>query len=100
MDLNKTRSSDSHKENPVESSDGKGPNRQVVGGPDTVVASNAAGVQDSGIRDARKHPSRSLEERKSGFGIGGGYEKPYRRRETARTDNRNGLYAPIPHAGY
>jgi hypothetical protein len=50
--------------------------------------------------EAAKHPAWSLEQRKQGFGIGGGYERPYRARATGRTDCRTGLYGPIPHAGY
>src|SRR5215471_3671326 len=50
--------------------------------------------------EAAKHPAWSLEQRKQGFGIGGGYERPYRARATGRTDSQTGLYGPIPHAGY
>jgi len=49
---------------------------------------------------AKKHPVWSLEERKDGFGIGGAFERPYRRAPAGRTDSRKGLYGPIPHAGY
>lgn len=50
--------------------------------------------------DATKHPSRVLDLRKSGYGIGGGYERPYRQKEKIRTDNTEGLYGPIPISGY
>src|SRR5215469_12011363 len=50
--------------------------------------------------EAEKHPAWSLEQRKQGFGIGGGYERPYRLRAIGKTDSRTGLYGPIPHAGY
>src|ERR1044071_5461880 len=37
-------------------------------------------VRGSGLVDsARAHPSRSLEPRSVGYGIGGGYERPYRK---------------------
>jgi hypothetical protein len=45
------------------------------------------------------HPSRSLAARRNGFGIGGGYERPYRQKETARSDNKAGLYGPIAEGG-
>jgi hypothetical protein len=52
------------------------------------------------LKGSRKHPAWSLEERKDGFGIGGGFERPYRRASGGRTDSRKGLYGPVPHAGY
>ena len=45
------------------------------------------------------HPSRSLEPRARGYGIGGGYEKPYRKR-TATKDAHSEGYGPLPHSGY
>jgi hypothetical protein len=57
-------------------------------------------VHNSGIIDSKKHPSRVLDMRKSGYGIGGGYERPYRQKEKIRTDNPDGLYGPIPESGY
>jgi len=53
--------------------------------------------KDSG---AKKHPSRSLAARKNGFGIGGGYEHPYKRKEGARSDNKIKLYGPIAEGGH
>jgi hypothetical protein len=50
--------------------------------------------------DAKGHPSRSLESRSRGFGIGGGYERPYRKERPKTSDNEEGLYGPLPHAGY
>src|SRR5262245_5465651 len=49
---------------------------------------------------AQLHPSRSLAARRSGFGIGGGYERAYRQKETARSDNKTGLYSPIAEGGF
>ena len=46
------------------------------------------------------HPSRSLAARRNGFGIGGGYERPYRQKETARSDNKEALYGPIAEGGF
>lgn len=45
------------------------------------------------------HPSRSLRPRAKGYGIGGGYEKPYRDRAAAKQRQR-AVYGPVPHAGY
>lgn len=45
------------------------------------------------------HPSRSLEPRSKGYGIGGGYERPYRKR-TVPADRQSGSYGPVPHSGY
>jgi hypothetical protein len=57
-------------------------------------------VADSRIIDPRNHPSRVLDLRKNGYGIGGGYERPLKQPEKIKTDNREGLYGPIPTAGY
>jgi hypothetical protein len=49
--------------------------------------------------DQKKHPSRNLDIRKSGYGIGAGYEKPLTRKP--RPDDRTrGLYGAICHGGY
>ncbi|MEK6323230.1 MAG: hypothetical protein AABN33_16440 [Acidobacteriota bacterium] len=45
------------------------------------------------------HPSRSLEPRARGYGIGGGYEKPYRKRPRP-ADEQSESYGPMPHSGY
>jgi len=47
-----------------------------------------------------RHPSRSLSARKNGFGIGGGYERPYKQKETTRSDNKAGLYGAIAEGGF
>ena len=45
------------------------------------------------------HPSRSLEPRARGYGIGGAYERPYRdARKTASEQVES--YGPLPHSGY
>ena len=49
---------------------------------------------------AQGHPSRSLAARKNGFGIGGGYERPYKQKEGARSDSKKGLYGPIAEGGH
>ncbi len=51
------------------------------------------------IEPAKAHPSRSLKSRSVGYGIGGGYERPYRK-EKAKPADSNGMYGPVPHAGY
>ncbi|HYM00125.1 MAG TPA: hypothetical protein VEZ90_14325 [Blastocatellia bacterium] len=48
----------------------------------------------------REHPSHSLDQRRKGFGIGGGYEKPYRKRERSRSDSNDGPYGAIAQTGY
>jgi len=57
-------------------------------------------VTDSKTFDAKKHPSRVLGARKNGYGIGGGYERPLKQTEKVKTDNRDGLYGPVPLSGY
>jgi hypothetical protein len=58
-------------------------------------------VQNSGLSKTKgQHPSRSLELRKRGYGIGGGYERPYRKERSEAKDSRKELYGPLPHAGY
>ena len=45
------------------------------------------------------HPSRNLRPRAKGYGIGGGYERPYRAR-TQASDQKGESYGPVPHSGY
>jgi hypothetical protein len=45
------------------------------------------------------HPSRNLEPRARGYGIGGGYERPYRKQPNP-IDRRSESYGPVPHSGY
>jgi hypothetical protein len=45
------------------------------------------------------HPSRSLKTRSRGYGIGGGYERPYRR-QPKPADEPLESYGPLPHSGY
>src|SRR5215467_11974880 len=52
------------------------------------------------VPSVQGHPSRSLAARRNGFGIGGGYERAYRQKETARSDNKNGLYGAIAEGGF
>jgi hypothetical protein len=55
---------------------------------------------DSESRDtSQRHPSRNLEPRAHGYGIGGGYERPYRQR-IANTNIEDDSYGPLPHSGY
>lgn len=46
-----------------------------------------------------QHPSRNLAPRARGYGIGGGYEKPYRKRGEPGGEPAEG-YGPLPHSGY
>jgi hypothetical protein len=75
--------------------------------PEEAVAreksSNPAGVGtrvDSAEREVRRHPSRSLDARRSGFGIGGGYEKPYKPKIPSSPEGVRSQYGPISEGGY
>jgi len=46
-----------------------------------------------------RHPSRNLAPRAKGYGIGGGFEKPYRKRIQTPNQQRES-YGPVPHSGY
>jgi hypothetical protein len=50
-------------------------------------------------RKSSCHPSRSLPSRSKGYGIGGGYERSYRKGSPA-TNRQREIYGPIPHSGY
>lgn len=50
-------------------------------------------------KSTNSHPSRSLAPRAKGYGIGGGYERPYRR-PLRQEDKQNESYGPVPHSGY
>ena len=41
-----------------------------------------------------------LELRSRGYGIGGGYERPYRKDKAKKADADEELYGPLPHSGY
>lgn len=45
------------------------------------------------------HPSQCLEPRAKGYGIGGGYERPYRKLPKP-SDEQGDSYGPLPHSGY
>ena len=55
--------------------------------------------EGQGGKSVGGHPSRNLLARSRGFGIGGGYERPYRREKPKPADSDN-MYGPLPHAGY
>lgn len=58
-------------------------------------------VAGSGLSyTGKQHPSRRLELRSRGFGIGGGYERPYRKDKAKSGDSEQELYGPLPHSGY
>lgn len=50
--------------------------------------------------DNLRHPSRNLSARAKGFGIGGGYERPYRKVKPDAADSSREMYGPLPPAGY
>src|SRR5690242_9435658 len=55
-----------------------------------------ADVEQPGIS---AHPSRNLAPRGRGYGIGGGYERPYRKHPRPADDQQQS-YGPVPHSGY
>jgi hypothetical protein len=61
--------------------------------------SDSIGIKETEATSADPHPSRNLQPRARGYGIGGGFEKPYRKRITP-ADQRSGSYGPVPHSGY
>lgn len=66
------------------------------------ITSNEAPTGEEGERlptSPNSHPSRSLAPRAKGYGIGGGYEKPYRKR-VRPADDQGESYGPVPHSGY
>ena len=48
---------------------------------------------------SKSHPSRRLASRAKGYGISGGYEKPYRKRPRP-AGHQCESYGPVPHSGY
>lgn len=66
-----------------------------------VVTGRESRTRGAGLSGQTKgHPSRNLGSRSRGFGIGGGYERPYRKERPKTADNDEGLYGPLPHSGY
>jgi hypothetical protein len=66
-----------------------------------VVTGREARSRGGGLSGTAKgHPSKNLDSRSKGFGIGGGYERPYRKAKPKRSENESGLYGPLPHSGY
>jgi hypothetical protein len=61
-------------------------------------ALKGSGESAQGSAPQDRHPARSLAPRAKGYGIGGGYEKPYRERRPV-IDHGNS-YGPVPHSGY
>lgn len=57
------------------------------------------GDEAPGRTSSNPHPSRNLEPRARGYGIGGGYERPYRKRPRL-AEARRESYGPVPHSGY
>ena len=66
---------------------------------DETALTDSMGTVETGAPPPNDHPSRSLRPRARGYGIGGGFEKPYRKRITP-ADQRGGSYGPVPHSGY
>lgn len=61
-----------------------------------------AGSTENPVEPATRprHPSRNLSARAKGFGIGGGYERPYRKEKRQPADASSEMYGPLPPAGY
>jgi hypothetical protein len=53
-----------------------------------------------GAARSLRHPSRNLSARAKGFGIGGGYERPYRKERPKPADTGGAMYGPLPPGGY
>ena len=53
-----------------------------------------------GAANSLRHPSRNLSARARGYGIGGGYERPYRKEKPKPADASGEMYGPLPPAGY
>lgn len=66
---------------------------------ETTTKLPPGGDEPAGRASSNPHPSRNLEPRSRGYGIGGGYEKPYRKRPRP-ADARDESYGPVPHSGY
>ena len=68
-----------------------------------INAMNAPGGSSQEVRGGAAHqsahPSRNLLARAKGFGIGGGYERPYRK-EKAKPADAGEMYGPLPPGGY
>ena len=56
-------------------------------------------VRGGAARQTR-HPSRNLSARAKGYGIGGGYERPYRKEKSKPADSNSEMYGPLPPGGY
>jgi hypothetical protein len=81
--------------------DGKGYARDI--GPEGLTSQDGNESRTSNselVRNTSGHPSRLLRARKRGYGIGGGYERPYRKERAHTGDSPTLLYGPLPHAGY
>jgi len=53
-----------------------------------------------GAASRQPHPSRNLSARAKGYGIGGGYERPYRKEKSRPAEASGELYGPMPPGGY
>jgi hypothetical protein len=53
-----------------------------------------------GAASQQPHPSRNLSARAKGYGIGGGYERPYRKEKSRPAEASAELYGPMPPGGY
>jgi len=49
---------------------------------------------------SKRHPAVNLESRARGFGIGGGYERPYRKSAAKPQQSSEESYGPLPPSGY
>jgi hypothetical protein len=82
---------------------GIGSNFTIAGAQGVVKMSDTRTSDDvtvPKITTVQGHPSHSLAARRNGFGIGGGYERPYKHKEGSRSDNAAGLYSAIAEGGH
>ncbi|HEY3139180.1 MAG TPA: hypothetical protein VGL29_24385 [Blastocatellia bacterium] len=56
-------------------------------------------MKESTSKEQSGHPSRNFAPRARGYGIGGGYERPYRA-PVKPADAVRQSYGPVPHSGY
>jgi hypothetical protein len=67
---------------------------------DKIASKDGIVIEEQETRKPLSHPSRSLVSRSKGYGIGGGYERPYRKGVPPADNRQSETYGPVPHSGY
>ena len=90
---------ETEKENVIDTSGGEKNTRSgnLVVNKDIVTSGKETGT---GSYTKTGHPSRNLETRAQGYGIGGGYERSYGGSSPEPCIRRDGLYSALSHGGY